>query len=171
MRQDHQRLLKVCNGPTMRGYALCRHCRPFIVAQRLLQEPGLLNVRRQVLEIFFTLASHYEATAEHDLAHQYAWRQIELEPWREEAHGQLMRMLALSGQRSAALTQFTQCRTILADELGVDPEAETLALYETIRTGKLGAVPQSGAAPTSAQAPESVEAAGIRRLRLRPQSA
>ena len=52
-----------------------------------------------------------------------------------------MRVLALSGQRTAALAQFTRCRAILADELGVDPDAETLALYEAIRIGKLGAVP------------------------------
>jgi sulfide:quinone oxidoreductase len=120
------------------------------------------QLHRQALEIFFTLASHYEATAEYDLARQYAWRQIELEPWREEAHRQLMRVLALSGQRTAALAQYARCRTILADELGVEPDAETLAFYEEIRIGKLGAVPRSRAVvvPTSAQAPQSAEAAG-----------
>jgi DNA-binding SARP family transcriptional activator len=88
------------------------------------------QMHRQVLEVFFTLASYYERAQEYELARQFAWRQIELEPWREEAHRQLMRVLALSGQRSAALAQFAQCRTILADELGVDPDPETLALYE-----------------------------------------
>jgi DNA-binding SARP family transcriptional activator len=120
------------------------------------------QLHRQVLEVFFTLASSYEHVQEYELARQFAWRQIELEPWREEAHRQLMRVLALSGQRTAALAQFAQCCTILADELGVDPDPETLALYEEIRTGKLGAVPRSraGAAPTSAQAPQSAEVTG-----------
>jgi DNA-binding SARP family transcriptional activator len=120
------------------------------------------QLHRQVLEVFFILASYYEGVQEYELARQFAWRQIELEPWREEAHRQLMRVLALSGQRTAALAQFAQCRTILADELGVDPDPETLALYEAIRTGKLGAVPRSraGAAHTSAQAPQPAEVVG-----------
>ena len=65
----------------------------------------------------------------------YARRQVELEPWRESAHRQWMRALALSGQRSAALAQYEACRRILAEELGVEPEAETTALYERIRGG------------------------------------
>jgi DNA-binding SARP family transcriptional activator len=120
------------------------------------------QLHRQALEIFFTLASHYEAIAEYDLARQYAWRQIELEPWREEAHRQVMRVLVFSGQRTAALAQYVRCRTILADELGVDPDPETLALYEAIRIGKLAAVPRSPAvvAPTITQAPQPAEVSG-----------
>jgi len=56
-----------------------------------------------------------------------------MEPWREEAHRQLMRILAHSGQRSAALAQYKVCRRILAEELGVEPDAETQALYARIR--------------------------------------
>jgi DNA-binding SARP family transcriptional activator len=144
-------------GPFLAGFAL--HDSDIFDEWAMTQREQL---HRQVLEIFFTLASHYEATAEYDLARQYAWRQIDLEPWREEAHRQLMRVLALSGQRTAALAQYTRCRTILADELGVDPDAETLALYEEIRTGKLatGSRGRAIAAPTSAQAPQSAELAG-----------
>ncbi len=70
-------------------------------------------------------------------AQRYARRQLELEPWREEAHRQLMRALAAAGERSAALVQFEHCRRILADELGVEPDDETRALAEHIRMGKL----------------------------------
>lgn len=38
-----------------------------------------------------------------------------------------------TGQRTAALQQYTHCRQILADELGAEPEAATTALYEQIR--------------------------------------
>jgi predicted ATPase len=68
---------------------------------------------------------------------QYATRQLELDPWREEAHRQLMRALALSGQRSAALAQYEACRRVLAKELGVEPAAETNALFEQIKVGAL----------------------------------
>jgi ATP-dependent Clp protease ATP-binding subunit ClpA len=42
-----------------------------------------------------------------------------------------------SGQRSAALAQYEVCRRLLAQELGVEPEAETRALYEQIRNSEL----------------------------------
>jgi DNA-binding SARP family transcriptional activator len=45
-----------------------------------------------------------------------------------------MRLLARSGQRSAALRQYETCRHTLADELGVEPHEETTALYERIGT-------------------------------------
>ena len=81
----------------------------------------------------------------------HARRQIELEPWDEEAHRQLMRCLAQSGQRNAALRQFTVCRRQLARELGVEPAQETSDLYRSIRsepwvgTGAAGASLPAGA--------------------------
>jgi DNA-binding SARP family transcriptional activator/tetratricopeptide (TPR) repeat protein len=64
-------------------------------------------------------------------------RLLELEPWREEAHRQLMRLLARSGQRGAALAQYETCRRVLAEELGVEAGTETTALYEQIRDEEL----------------------------------
>ena len=60
---------------------------------------------------------------------------LDLEPWREEAHQELMRLLARDRQRSAALAQYEICRRILAEELAVEPADETTALYEHIRRG------------------------------------
>jgi predicted ATPase/uncharacterized protein HemY len=48
-----------------------------------------------------------------------------------------MRVLALGGQRSAALRQYETCRRILEAELGVEPMEETTTLYEQIQTGTL----------------------------------
>ncbi|NIV27928.1 MAG: hypothetical protein GWN58_00015, partial [Anaerolineae bacterium] len=62
---------------------------------------------------------------------------LQLDPLREEAHRQLMRLLAYSGQRNAALIQYETCCQILADELGVEPMAATVTLYEQIRSGGL----------------------------------
>lgn len=85
----------------------------------------------------------------------YTERILAIEPWQEEAHRQLMLLLALDGRRSAALAQFEVCRRALAEELDVEPGAETLALYEQIRTDSLTgdpldqsdtALPESGAA-------------------------
>ncbi len=60
----------------------------------------------------------------------YARRLLALDNWREEAHRDLMRLLALNGQRSEALAQFDLCRRLLAEELGVEPSPETVKLYE-----------------------------------------
>lgn len=62
---------------------------------------------------------------------------LRLEPLHESGHRQLMRLLALNGQRTAALTQFETCRQILADELNVEPDAETTLLAEQIRSGQV----------------------------------
>jgi DNA-binding SARP family transcriptional activator/predicted ATPase len=86
------------------------------------------------------LAAACEQRADYEQARRWAWRQIELEPWDEAAHQQLMRVLALSSRRSAALAQYEACRRQLAEELGVEPSAETTQLYEQIRDGRLGAV-------------------------------
>jgi hypothetical protein len=59
-----------------------------------------------------------------------------MDPLREAGHRQLMRLLAQSGQRSAALAQFEACRRQLADELNVEPDGETTRLAEQIRTGQ-----------------------------------
>ncbi|MGD2178227.1 MAG: BTAD domain-containing putative transcriptional regulator, partial [Anaerolineae bacterium] len=102
---------------------------------------------RQARAALYQLAGHYERHGDYEQAQAYAWRQVELEPWREEAHQQLMRVLALSGQRGAALAQYETCRRLLAEELGVGPAPETTRLYEQIRDGELE--PPPGAPATA----------------------
>jgi DNA-binding SARP family transcriptional activator/predicted ATPase len=105
------------------------------------------QIGRQVSSALHGLAASYEQRGEYEQAQSCAWRQVELEPWDEAAHQQLMRTLALSGQRSAALSEYETCRRLLAEELGVEPAAETTRLYEQIRNGKLKALVPSPASP------------------------
>lgn len=95
------------------------------------------QLQHQVLEALDTLARHYAATGNHRQVQQLAARQLIIEPWREAAHRQLMTALALTGQRGAALAQYESCRRLLADELSIAPDAETVALMEQIRAGKV----------------------------------
>ena len=110
----------------------------FFVDESVLFEDWTLLLRerfhRLALDALYDLATYYERHRDYDRARRYARRQVELEPWREEAHQQLMRLLARCGQRSAALAQYDICRRILADELRVEPHRETTALYERILT-------------------------------------
>lgn len=91
--------------------------------------------KRQAVAMTTQLVTAYEQQGNLKEALTYAWRQVELEPWHEEAHQVLMRLLARNGQRSQALTQYERCRQILWEEVGVEPSADTSALYETIRDG------------------------------------
>jgi DNA-binding SARP family transcriptional activator/predicted ATPase len=95
------------------------------------------RLREQVLQALHRLADHL--AAQHDLpqASETIRRLLALEPWREEAHLDLMLLLARNGQRSAALAQYETCRQLLAEELGVEPGSETTAIYEQIRDGTL----------------------------------
>ncbi|MEE4237757.1 MAG: BTAD domain-containing putative transcriptional regulator, partial [Anderseniella sp.] len=106
------------------------------------------QLERQVLEMLGRLATTYERRGEYEHAQRYAWRRVELEPWNEQAQRQLMQLLAFSGQRNAALAQYETCRSLLADELDVEPDPETTILYESIRDGTLVAPPFISPPPT-----------------------
>jgi len=110
------------------------------------------QLARQMLEVLGRLAGYHEGRGEYEQAEGYAQRQVALDPTQEEGQRQLMRALALAGQRSAALAQYQSCRRVLAEELGEEPAGETVALYESIRQGGLaGASPTAvGATPSSA---------------------
>jgi DNA-binding SARP family transcriptional activator len=51
---------------------------------------------------------------------------------REDAYVALMRAQIAGNQRTAAIMTFLKCQRVLAEELGVDPSAETVALYESL---------------------------------------
>jgi predicted ATPase/DNA-binding SARP family transcriptional activator len=95
--------------------------------------------QRQALQAMAALARIFEELGQYDQALHYAYRQLEIDPWREEIHRQVMHLLALSGQRGAALAQYESCRRVLAQEFGLEPEPETQRLYEQIRTLASGA--------------------------------
>ncbi len=90
------------------------------------------HLHRQMMEALSHLLEYHERRGQVKRAIEIAYRQVEVEPWREETHRQLMRLLALDGRRSAALAQYRACRRILAEELGAEPTAETTALHRQI---------------------------------------
>lgn len=92
------------------------------------------RLHRLAMQIFYLLADQHRQQGAYTEAEHYARRQIELEPWNEEAHRQLMGILQVSGQRSAALAQYARCRKFLRSYLEVEPTDQTLALYREIRS-------------------------------------
>ena len=90
-------------------------------------------LRSQVLGALARLAMYYDQSGNTVAAEQAARRHLALDPWDEAAHRRLMQVLARAGQRALALQQYERCRQILADELGIAPETETVVLYEQLR--------------------------------------
>lgn len=90
---------------------------------------------QRALDALTHLANYYEQHGDLAATRRCALRQLELDPWREQAHRQMMRVLVMEGQREAALVQYETCRHVLVQELGVEPSVETRELYERIKTG------------------------------------
>jgi DNA-binding SARP family transcriptional activator/predicted ATPase len=79
-----------------------------------------------------TLVDSYASHSNYTEALRWASRILTLDPLDEAAHRQVMLLLARSGQRAAALRQYRACRQIMQQELEVDPEPATEALYQRI---------------------------------------
>ncbi len=110
----------------------------FSVRQALGFEEWVLNeqerLRQLAIQALHRLSVACTVRGEYAAGIEYTNRLLALEPWQEEAHRQLMTLLARSGQHSAALAQYETCRQILAEELGVEPLPETQALYHRLKT-------------------------------------
>ena len=89
---------------------------------------------RKVLEILNCLVEYYERQGNYQQALQFATRMVELAPWEEHAHRIVMLQLALNGQFSAAGNQYHSLARYLKQEIGLEPTAETVKLYEEIRS-------------------------------------
>jgi DNA-binding SARP family transcriptional activator len=98
-------------------------------------------LHRKALEALGRLAEHYQAAGDLEKAIGYARRAVALDPCSETTQRQLIHLLALSGDRGAALAQYESCRQVLWWELGVDPSAETQALLQRVQTEELAPAP------------------------------
>ncbi|MEZ4713430.1 MAG: BTAD domain-containing putative transcriptional regulator [Caldilineaceae bacterium] len=109
---------------------------PFEEWRRVVQE----QLHIQMLDALAILADGAEAAGDEEGALQVAQRQLALEPWLENAHRQIMRILAQRGQRAAAIAQYNRCRQVLAEEFNAEPDGATLALYQRIVDGRFDTV-------------------------------
>ena len=95
------------------------------------------RLQRQVLDVLAELSQALETRGDLSRACDWARRALEIAPWLENAHRQVMRLLAVSGKRAAALSQYETCARMLRAELDVAPAQETIGLYEAIRDGAI----------------------------------
>lgn len=143
--EAQQKALDLYHGPFLEGFSVAESdlLEHWILAQRE-------HLHQLALDAFSTLRAHYEIAGELQQAQQLVRRLLVLAPWQEEAHRQLMRLLALSGERTMALAQYDTLSQILLDELGVPPAPETDALYDQILAGEIAAKTPVPTAPVAA---------------------
>jgi DNA-binding SARP family transcriptional activator/predicted ATPase len=122
-----ERLSALYSGDFLAGLSLsgCQEVEDWLRQQR---ESYRLMMTRTV----GWLSQGWESLGDLDKALTYARRQVDLEPLDEAHHRRLMQVLTRVGKRTEALAQFTACQKILAEELAVEPEAETTVLYRQI---------------------------------------
>ena len=117
----------------------------FLSGFTLLDSPGFDDwqlfetekMRRQLSEALELLIQGFTAIGDFKQAIPYAQRWLGLDPLHEPAQWHVMRLLAWSGQHTAALRQYQEFEQLLDEELGLPPEEETTHLYETIRARQL----------------------------------
>ncbi|HSR35406.1 MAG TPA: BTAD domain-containing putative transcriptional regulator, partial [Anaerolineae bacterium] len=127
--QDLEEAVGLYRGSFLEGFSLADSA-PFEEWALLKRE----QLQRQMLSALQQLIGHYERSGEIARALPHAWHAVELDPWRGFAQRQLMHLLALDGQREAALAQYEQYRQLLAEELGVEPSEAAQELYELLST-------------------------------------
>ena len=135
------------HGEFMEGFTLAG-CPEFDDWQLARRE----NLRAELAWTLERLARAWAAEASWEQALSAARRWLALDRLHEPAQALLVRLLALSGQRSGAIRQYEEFAQMLRDELGQEPEEETRALYNRVLARTLG--PALPAAAPSVAAPE-----------------
>ena len=118
----------------------------FMVGFNLPDSPGFDEWRffqgeelRQLLaDALQRLINWHVSRGEYEQGIFYARRWLSLDRLHEPAHRSLMQLYAWSGQQAAAMRQYQECQRILQEELGVEPEEETQAVYEAVKSRTLG---------------------------------
>ena len=113
-------------------------------------EDWVLLERQRLLTAFLfalrRLAAHHELTQEWDLALGCMRRAVAADPLAEEAHCDIIRLLAATGQTAAAVRQYREMEHLLATQLETQPSSAARSLIERIRDSNRGP-----AAPPEAQ--------------------
>ncbi|MGW1250987.1 BTAD domain-containing putative transcriptional regulator [Streptomyces sp. NPDC002535] len=142
--------LDLWRGPAFAGFAE----EPFARAAADRLEEERLTVREALAE------ARLDA-GEHDLLAGELAELVALHPLRERLRAVQLRALYGAGRQSEALAGYEELRTLLADELGLDPSPELTALHAAmLRQDASLSAPALASAPISA--PVAVPSAAVR---------
>ncbi len=134
---DPERALELCRGELLEG----------------IEDDWALSARERhrerVIELLEQLAQAAERRGEVRQAIEDTRRQVERDPFDEEAHRRLITRLAGAGDRAAAMRTYRSLSERLRRELGVAPSARTRELVDRLR-------PELPAPPATASRPPSI---------------
>jgi ATP/maltotriose-dependent transcriptional regulator MalT/DNA-binding SARP family transcriptional activator len=95
--------------------------------------------REHLVDRYAVVLTELTAACERDRDHagavDAARRLVELDPFDEAAHRELMVAYARAGRRAAALRQYLECRQVLIDGIGLEPGAASSRLQARILAG------------------------------------
>ena len=103
------------------------------------------RLQQLYLALLDKLVAYTERHQLYELGIAYGARILRCDRAHESTHRRLMRLRAMSGDRTAALRQYERCRAALYEELGVEPEPDTTTLYRRICANQLAALASSEA--------------------------
>ena len=140
-------------GAFMAGFSLPDS--PEFDEWQFFQAEGL---RQKLADALQQLIDWYVSQETFDRAIEYGRQWLALDPLHEAAQRRLMQLYAWAGQQTAALRQYQESVRLLHEELGVEPEEETTALYEQIKRRQLEPPPVAATpAPDLRAAIDAVE--------------
>ena len=134
---------RLVRGPFLAGFTL-RDSQFFDDWTRQHREYWHLRVQ----QLFDVLSRIYERAGDVERAIETMSRWLSFDPLHEEGYRRLMRLRFSLGDRVGALRAYATCRDMLADELEIEPEPETVALAKRIRR-------TAPVRPLSSQSPHS----------------
>ena len=82
----------------------------------------------QHFQLLIRLAQWHQHRGEPEEALPYAQTAVDVEPLREDLHRLVMQLYAAAGLPQLAERQLQKCRLVLAEELGIEPLPETVAV-------------------------------------------
>jgi LuxR family transcriptional regulator, maltose regulon positive regulatory protein len=124
------------------------------------------SLRRELALALARLAERLAAEGDWEPAISVARRWVGLDPLHEPAHRLLIELYSQAGERGAALRQYERCREALAAELGQEPDATTVFLYEQIASAGPPVLHSAGESPARAAGPTALSGASLPPARL-----
>lgn len=109
--------------------------------------------RERVATVLARLAADAEATGDLSVAVAHTRRMVALDPLAEEGQRELIRRLAASGDRAAALTAYARYSERLRTELRIAPSPATRAFVDELRGGDAGVAPTQAAERSDREPP------------------
>src|SRR6266699_5249414 len=125
---QREQATRLARGPFLAGFTL-RDSQFFDDWTRQERESWHLRLH----QLFDSLSMLYERAGDAERAIETVTRWLSFDPLTEEGYRRLMRLRFSQGDRAGALRAYANGRAVLAEQLQVEPEPETVALAKRIR--------------------------------------